>query len=526
MSFRGFLILSHRWLGIPMSVVFIVWFVSGIVMMYAGGMPQLTDPQRIERAQPLDLDAVRLSPMEAAERGFVFLEDPGPTVLRMVDGRPAYRFGRGPWAATIFADNGETLEPLDVERSQSVAARFLGAPAERIEFERTVTEPDQWTLVQARDLPLHKFRADDGSGTELYVSPERAEVVLATTRMTRAAAWLGTIPHWFYFTPLRVNQPVWYWSVVVASALGCVLAVLGLVLGVVQFRPSRPFRLSTSIRYRGWMRWHYLLGAVFGIFTLTWVFSGLLSMEPFEWTRAQGFTFRQDVLTGGPIELARYAPAERSDWAALLDGRALKEIELLRIKDEPYYLARYTRSSSSDSAKRERLHQPYPVSGRNEAGQLLVSAESLAARESPFSTGEIVSRLKAALPPEFHIVEHELLEDYDSYYYSRGRQAPLPVLRVKLDDPLETWVYVDPQLARIVAQIHRLNRVERWLFNGLHSLDFAFWYDKRPLWDLGLIVLSIGAIVMSAIGLVFGVRRIGRKLRRAAKPFAAGRSVG
>lgn len=517
MSFRRLLILSHRWLGIPMSVLFIVWFVSGIVMMYAGGMPQLTEPQRIERAEPLDLDAVRLSPTQAAERGFVFLEDPGPTVLRMVDGRPAYRFGEGRWAETVFADSGEILEPLDLPRSRAVAARFLAMPEDRIEFERTVTEPDQWTLVLARDLPLHKFRADDDAGTELYVSPERAEVVLVTTRMSRAVAWLGTIPHWFYFTPLRVNQPVWYWTVVVASALGCVLAVLGLALGVVQFRPSRPFRLSASIRYRGWMRWHYLLGTVFGVFTLTWVFSGLMSMEPFEWTRAQGFRFGQDVLSGGPIELARYARAERSDWASLLDGRTLKEIELLRIDDEPYYLARYTHGGPTDSAKRERLHQPYPISGRNEAGQLLVSAESLSAREAPFSTADILGRLKAALPPEHHIVEHELLEDYDAYYYSRGRQAPLPVLRVKLDDPLETWVYVDPHLARVVAHIHRLNRVERWLFNGLHSLDFAFWYDKRPLWDLGLIVISIGAIVMSAIGFVFGVRRIGRNLRRAAR---------
>src|SRR5690606_6808261 len=134
------------------SVLFIVWFVSGIVMMYAGGMPQLTEPQRIERAQPLDLDAVRLPPAEAAERGFVFTEDPGPTVLRMVDGRPAYRFGRGRWAVTVFADDGEILEPLDVARSQAVAARFLAMPAERIEFERTVSVPDQWTLVLAGDL--------------------------------------------------------------------------------------------------------------------------------------------------------------------------------------------------------------------------------------------------------------------------------------------------------------------------------------------------------------------------------------
>ena len=70
------------------------------------------------------------------------------------------------------------------------------------------------------------------------------------------------------------------------------------------------------------------------------------------------------------------------------------------------------------------------------------------------------------------------------------------MLRVKFDDPLETWVYVDVELGQVVATIHRLNRLERWLYNGLHSLDFGFWYDKRPLWDIGMIALSLGGLVI------------------------------
>jgi len=33
------LILSHRHIGIAISSLVVVWFASGIVMMYAGGMP-------------------------------------------------------------------------------------------------------------------------------------------------------------------------------------------------------------------------------------------------------------------------------------------------------------------------------------------------------------------------------------------------------------------------------------------------------------------------------------------------------
>ena len=121
-----------------------------------------------------------------------------------------------------------------------------------------------------------QVRRRDGAGTEVYVSRYTGEVRLVTTTKTRTLAWIATIPHWFYITPLRTNQPLWYWTVVVTSALGCLLALLGLVLGVTQFNKSKPFRWSNAVRYQGWMRWHYISGVFFGIFALTWVFSGLL----------------------------------------------------------------------------------------------------------------------------------------------------------------------------------------------------------------------------------------------------------
>jgi hypothetical protein len=88
------------------------------------------------------------------------------------------------------------------------------------------------------------------------------------------------------------------------------------------------------------------------------------------------------------------------------------------------------------------------------------------------------------------------------------------VLRVKFDDPLETWVYVDPALGQVVASIHRLNRLERWLYNGLHSLDFGFWYHRRPLWDIGMIALALGGLSASAVGLWLGLGRARRDARR------------
>ena len=513
------LILLHRYLGIPLSVLFVVWFASGIVMMYTRDMPRLTPELRLERLAELDLDRVAMTPAAAARRAYLSPIPRSASLLTVAD-RPAYRFD----GVTVFADTGERLEEVGPTEAAAVASRFTGRTRDVVEYAGTLTEPDQWTLVEQRELPLHRFVIDDEAGTELYVSPRTAEVVMLTTRRSRALAWIGAIPHWFYFTALRSNQPLWYDVVVWTSTLGCLLACIGLALGVTQFRwrRSRGGNRSTGglwarIPYAGWMRWHYQTGVVFGLVTLTWVFSGLLSMEPYGWTSARGLDVPGDALSGGPLELARFPAPDAGTLASIAGGRPVKEIELLRIQDESYYLVR---TAGDDPVPAGSAHRPRAGAGAGggvDSGPVLVAADTATARKEPFAVESLLARLTASVPGE-PVVESALLAEYDSYYYarggSRGRQAPLPVLRVKFGDPLETWVYVDPALGRVVAREHRLTRVERWLFNGLHSLDFAFWYDRRPLWDIGVILLSLGGLASSGIGLWIGCGRIRRALGR------------
>ena len=512
------LILIHRYLGIPLSALFVVWFASGIVMMYTGDMPRLTPELRLERLPALDFDRIALAPAAAARRAYLSPTPQRASLLTVMD-RPAYRFD----GVTVFADTGERLGEVGPDAAAAVASRFAGEPPRAVDYVGTLTEPDQWTLVERRQLPLHKLVIDDRAGTELYVSPRTAEVVMLTTRGSRALAWVGAIPHWIYFTALRTNQPLWYDIVVWTSTLGCLLAVIGLVLGVTQFRwrlPRADIRAAGGLRaripYAGWMRWHYLTGVVFGLVTLTWVFSGLLSMDPYAWNNASGLDVPRHALSGGPLDLARFPALDSRAWERLAAGQPAKEIELLRIQDEPYYAVRVAAGpvESAGIPSERRANVDGDGGGR---GPLLVAADTLALRKEPFSRESLLKRLTAAVPG-VRVVESVLLDRYDAYYYARGysreRQAPLPVLRVKFGDPMETWVYVDPALGRVVAREHRFTRIERWLFNGLHSLDFAFWYDRRPLWDIGVIALSLGGLASSGIGLWIGCGRIRRALGR------------
>ena len=506
---KRLVILAHRYLGIAISLLVVMWFATGVTMMYAGGMPRLSAEMRLERMPDVDLSRVRLTPAEAAERAGLdpLDESLGRVRLSTLMERPAYRVG----TTTVFADTGDVLEDVSPAQGRAIVAKFLRVSDSQVQHVRTLDRIDQWTLTQSRSMPLHKFQVDDTDGTEAYVQASSGEITMLTTRKGRALAWVSTIPHWMYFVALRENQPLWYRIVVWTSAAVCLLAVLGLVLSVTQFKRVRPFKLANAIPYSGWMRWHYVTGAVFGVFTLTWAFSGLLSMEPFEWTNARGLEVSRDVFTGGPANLSKFAAMEPATWRRVLDGRGIKEVDFVRILDDHYYVVRQTPAAHVADPRPERLHQPYYITGRAEPERVLVNAATLETRQEGFRPEAFIARLKQELPDE-SMVAADLLFEYDSYYYSRGRQKPLPVLRVQFADAAQTWFYVDTEMGQVLASIPRLARVERWLYNGLHSLDFAFWYDTRPLWDIGMLVLLAGGMVSSSFGLVMGLKRLRRNV--------------
>jgi len=472
---RRWLIPVHRYLGIALSPLFLIWFASGIAMVYVRGMPEVNAATRLARMPSLDAVAIRISP-SAATRRAGFGDHPERLVLTTVVDRPAYRIGATP--ITIFADTGERLDAIGEPEAVAIARRFFDTRnTTEVRYAQFVTEPDQWTLTQRRYLPFHKVLAGDSSGTEVYISSRFGDVVVSTTRRTRALAWISAIPHWLYFAPLRVNDRLWRQLILWVAGLASLSALLGLVLAFAQF----------SVPYRGWLRWHYRAGAAFGVFALTWAFSGLLSMEPWYWARGDSIAPDEDVaeaLAGGELDLSGFPEMDPSQWSQVLRGD-VREVEFFRIQGELHLVART------------------PASGV----RVFRAAPLLEERRS-FSVDSLIERVKRA-SSAIPIADTHLLEQYDAYYYSRTA-PPLPVLRVKLDDRDRTWLYIDPVMSRLVARFTRRERLQRWLYHGLHSLDFPFLYHRRPLWDIVVVSLCVGGAFLSVIGLVIAGRRVRR----------------
>lgn len=52
----------------------------------------------------------------------------------------------------------------------------------------------------------------------------------------------------------------------------------------------------------------------------------------------------------------------------------------------------------------------------------------------------------------------------------------------------------------------------RWLYHGLHSLDFPWLYNHRPLWDIVVITFMLGGTALCVTSVILAWRVVGRTL--------------
>jgi hypothetical protein len=201
------LILTHRYVGVATCLLFVMWFGSGVVMMYVG-FPQLTAAERFKGLVPLDLRTASILPAQALAVAGV-AGWPRDMRLEMVLGRPAYLIQPwdGPWR-TVFADDGSKLDRVEPAQAITAAQQFSGVP--RVRYLGLI-ERDQWTVPNGLNpyRPLHHLGLEDAAGTEVYLSDRTGAIVRDTTRTERFWNWCGSVVHWLYFTELRKHPEVW-----------------------------------------------------------------------------------------------------------------------------------------------------------------------------------------------------------------------------------------------------------------------------------------------------------------------------
>ena len=535
---KRWILLGHRWLGIGTCLLFFLWFLSGMVMMYVGH-PKLTWQERLEHLPPLEASQPLLSPADAFRQAGIHgtvtdlrlanARAGQPVYIAQVrpDSKPAPDAPRPePHLVALDARTGALLPPTDPATALASAQAYLeqgepshpssssappassprqpsataqGAPGKPLY--QGITAEDAHTHSKAMDLhrPLHKVLLPDADQTLLYISGTTGEVVRDAPRLERGFNYLGAWLHWLYL--FRDTAIDWTELIIWLSVIGIVSVISGFLSGIIRWRFSRPYRSGSRSPFApGALRWHHILGLVFALTTCTWIFSGLMSMIPWDIFEADDSIIdarrisspdiQPSHATATPQALLASAttPVRELQWHTLLGKTRVKGIRTHDVPpgnaDQPLLLS-------------ARTGKPYPL--------------------EPERLRSALFTLQPGYPPRIDILRQD-----DFYYYSRaehtmggGRKPhPLPIWRVRYDDPNQTWLHIDPSTGQVLNEMDSYQRAERWLFALLHSWDWLPLLRNRPLWDIVMLVLAAGGLALSATGIWIAGHRLHIKTRR------------
>ena len=236
------LFLTHRYLGISLGIVMVLWCLSGFIMMYKP-YPELSREESLALLDELDLaeccDAVSSQGLdEIAYRDFE---------IQMLDSLPVLHLtGEDGRLVTVDLFHKRLFYSVQEIFAQKIARNF--AVSQNYPDARLVSKiyNDQWTVYGAYDphRPLYHMAADDGVGTQWYMSSRTGEVIQLTTREQRIWGYLGAVIHWLYPTILREKVTLWSQTVIWLTIIGIFLTSTGLYFGFRQYKQRSSGRKS------------------------------------------------------------------------------------------------------------------------------------------------------------------------------------------------------------------------------------------------------------------------------------------
>lgn len=467
------LLLTHRYLGMGMGTLMVMWCLSGVVMMYHN-YPALDEASRVRQLTPIIWDGCcKISGEALADEDSV-----EGLQLEMLAGAPVLRLVGKQASRVIDLHTGLAIAGVSTEQAALVAATYAQASSPKTPERIALIDYDQWTVSGEFDSerPLYRIDWHDGIGTEVYVSSATGRAVQMTTAGERFWNWLGSVPHWLYFAQVRHHASLWSGIVISTSLIGCFLAAIGIYIGVLQWVRQPKGRWTP---YQGFNRWHHIAGLVVGVFTLSWIVSGMLSMNPWGWLEGAGAQQERTLIRNGP------ATTGRQIKAALQAFASARPAELASLKSAPINGGLYFIATASGGER---------------------SRFSAVAVSAPLKDADL-AYVAGALGGTRSAPALELITQEDAYHFSHhGEPAQLPVFRLILADG--TRYYLDAVSGGLIAKLDRSARAYRWLHEGLHRMDFTAAMRGRPQWDLLVLVLMSGATLLCVTGAYLGIRRM------------------
>lgn len=476
----------HRILGTAISLVFLMWFITGLVLIYHS-FPDVNKETRnlhrdiITDSLPPITDLLNQIPAEEQFKTLQLNQYKNQSLFTLTTNKQLSLTN-----ASLVPDKG----PISQGELKAIASKWVDAPILKID---TLQKRDVWIMYTRylKELPIYKIHFDDKEKHQLYISSITGEVQQFTTQSERFWAYIGSIPHKFYIPALRQHTTIWINTLNILSAIAFIVVLSGFILAFRALWKRYRIQRNLSCPYKKPIyKWHYLLGLIFGIFLLTWSISGILALKKVpQWMVKTHTNYHiPQKIKGKKIHPSQY----KLDYRVLQkEFSELKQIEWEYFQGVPIY---------------------HIINGSQEL-YIDASADTLKILNlSEQNIRQAIEHIHGA-DSKYTI---ELIHEYENYYLPWKRHLDLPVYKVTVDTEDNNLYYISPETGSY-KYLDNNKKARKFLFNTLHYLHNPWLMDKPEVWTILIWILVLGCITTLSTGVWLSCTYVVRKFKKKPK---------
>jgi hypothetical protein len=463
---------------VVLCLLFAIWFASGAVLHFVG-FPSLPAKERRAGSEAIDLSQVTIDPSSALTRV------PAATDLRLlsVAGRPIYvaQQPTGSWVS-VAGDTGQILPLFPAAIAKTVAERFSRTTAAGVSGPM---DYDQWIVHQHFDpyRPFYRVRLNDRASTDLYVSARTGEVLQRTRFSERVWNWSGAVIHWIYFTPLRKSYPAWNQVVWWVSLAALLSSSVGVWLGFLRLAGNRAAGRKGLSPFRGWMRWHHIIGLFASVIVVSWMLSGWLSMD-------HGRLFSRGETT--------------ARQALQLRGMSLAAVENAVTLESMREMGPASELTFNAIAGRAFLTAYGPM-GKD--ARILFLNQPPTPILASLPDGLLISGVGRVWPGRVRAIHG--LDTYDDLY-RLAESTPSTAEAFSVENPA-LRLYMDRYSGRFLTVMDSSRRNYAWIYYALHTFQFPGLIEHPEIRTVLVLALLALGFTASVTGVVLSVKRLRRE---------------
>ncbi len=485
----------HRRIGLAVFIAIIAWALSGL----SHPIMSRINPRPVAMVPPVSTaDIAGLAPLSATLSGNGIAEFEQAQLLN-INGETFYRVEQGANTTYINAHSGQRAEINDKAYAQQLARYYLGDDASKIASIELITAFDEEYLYINRFLPVYKVIFDRPDNMRVYVEVSTGRLATLIDDRKAFVGWVFRQLHSWVF----IKNP-WVRTIAMSAMLlaGMGLSLLGLWMawrrrsknsGEKNSDKESRVQRSTSV-------WHRRLGIGFGVFMLTFCFSGLYHLLNKPIVASPELSAPQTLFRVQNLAI---------DWAAVAQRNAggyFHRASLVEVDGLPYLrlaLAAPTLAEKTHKPAVKEHHSTKPMQQGGglvyinaQTSQLCADCErqhalNLAAHYEGLSGNDLIDS------------PVEKITRFSSDYGFINKRMPVHAVRLGSDgasgDVSQRTLFVETATGALAARSDPSSKLEGWSFSYLHKWHFFDPFSKT-LRDILLIATTLAVTLLCLLG--------------------------